>query len=53
MALTDPGMPEFVNLTQTELATPFAREHGLLLTDQQLQGRGKLNFPIKNNIGKN
>ena len=34
MALRDPGMREYLNLTKTdELATAFAREHGLLLTD--------------------
>ena len=45
MALRDPVMREFVNLTKTdELATEFSREHDLLLTDLQLQARGKLIF---------
>ena len=37
MALRDPGMIEFSKLIETEkLATEFAREHGLLLSAQQL-----------------
>ena len=41
MALRDPGTREFVSLTLTEdFAIAFAREHGLLLTDQQLQADG-------------
>ena len=47
MIIRDPGMREFVNLTQTcELAIAFARAHGLILTDLQLQTRGKLNFSL-------
>ena len=37
MALRDPGMLEFSRLVDTEeLATEFAREHGLLLSAQAL-----------------
>ena len=37
MALRDPGMLEFAEFVRTEeLATDFAREHGLLLSGQQL-----------------
>ena len=37
MALRDPGLIEFARLIDTEtLATAFAREHRLLLSDQQL-----------------
>ena len=37
MALRDPGMLEFARLINTEeLATDFARDHGLLLFNQQL-----------------
>jgi len=38
MALRDPGMLEFARLVDTEeLATAFARENGLLLSDQQIR----------------
>ena len=38
MALRDPGMLEFARLVDTEeLATAFARENGLLLSEQQIQ----------------
>ena len=41
MALRDPGMREFTRLTQTEeVAIEFAREHGLLLANQQVQAIG-------------
>ena len=37
MALRDPGMLEFARLVDTEeLAADFARENGLLLSDQQI-----------------
>ena len=38
MALRDPGMLEFSRLVDTEelIATAFARENGLLLSDQQI-----------------
>ena len=39
MALRDPGMLEFARIIDTEeLATTFAREHGLLLSDRNLNG---------------
>ena len=39
MALRDPGMIEFSLMISTEeLATAFAREHGLLLSNNQLNG---------------
>jgi len=39
MALRDPGMIEFSLMISTEeLATTFAREHGLLLSNNQLNG---------------
>lgn len=41
MALRDPGLLEFVQFVATEeVATDFAREHGLLLTGQQVIGGG-------------
>ena len=43
MALRDPGMREFTRLTATEeIAIEFAREHGLLLTNQQIQAGGMI-----------
>ena len=37
MTLRDPGILQFTRLVNTEkLATEFAREHGLLLSDQML-----------------
>ena len=37
MALRDPGMLEFARLVGTEeLAMAFARENGLLFSDQQI-----------------
>jgi hypothetical protein len=38
MALRDPGMKEFIHMVDTEeLATAFAREHGLLVSNEQLE----------------
>ena len=42
MALRDPGMLEFARLIDTEeLATEFAREHDLLLSDRELNNVGR------------
>ena len=52
MALRDPGMLEFARLVDTEeLATAFARENGLLLSDQLIQPVPGLNSCALGTVG--
>ena len=46
MALRDPGILEFARMIDTEeLATEFARENGLLLSNRELNDNGQRIVP--------